>query len=358
MSYSQTNTSAHQFGSKSVPAVEAELTPEWLRSSGVARQLELGDATFTTQRIGADYGLASEIFRLRWQDDLPIRSVVAKLWPTNSSAGETEVHFYRTVGRQLGIRVPACFDAAVDPERQRGILVLEDLEDVVQGDVLEQAGMEKAEAIARTLAVMHVRWMNDPALFNNDWLQSVAVWDPGEDWFASRRALFLRRFGDRLSEPGRMLLDRVARFQEVANARLANARQTLLHAELHLDNIVFESDAQPVLLDWAKCARGPLAVDLYELLFAIGRLEDVERTLQAYLDTYELESGEALDVDRLRHELGGVFLRRFAIGTCGIARWETHTAREVAMIDASLKRLSQALQYWHEYDQGLLAFPR
>ncbi len=84
---------AYQFGSNAVPALEAELTPEWLRISGLLDAIESDDAGFTTERIGADYGLASEIFRLHWSNAPSAPSVVVKLWDTNSRAGETEVHF-------------------------------------------------------------------------------------------------------------------------------------------------------------------------------------------------------------------------------------------------------------------------
>ncbi len=340
-----------------MPALEAELTPEWLQMSGVLDQIESDDAGFTTERIGADYGLASEIYRLHWNDNPVAPAVVVKLWDTNSRAGETEVHFYRTVGRRLGIRVPACYYAAVDPDRQRGIVVLEDLKDVVQGDVLEQAGAEQAAAIARALAVMHARWAGAEALSTTEWLQSLAVWEPDPEWVASHRSLFLERFADRLDELGRALLARIDEAQHVANARLAGAPETLLHAELHLDNIVFERGTEPVLLDWARCARGPQAIDLYELLFAMGSPDDIEQTLRAYAAAFEAESGEAIDLDRLRHELGGAFLRRFAVGTCGTALWNPTAPREKAMIDDGIERMNRSLHYWNDHDQALFSAP-
>ncbi len=233
--------------------------------------------------------------------------------------------------------------------------MLEDLQDVVQGDVLEQAESDRAEATTRALAVMHARWVEDEALSRFDWLQSLAVWEPDPDWVASRRSLFLERFGDRLDDLGWALLDRIGEAQHVANARLAGAQQTLLHAELHLDNVVFEQGTEPVLLDWARCSRGPLAIDLYELLFTMGNPDDIEQTLRAYVSAFEAESREVIDVDRLRHELGGVFLRRFAIGTCGTALWNPTAPREIALIEDSIERMNRSLHYWNDHDQALFS---
>ncbi|MGH2522313.1 MAG: hypothetical protein ACRDH2_07405 [Anaerolineales bacterium] len=85
--------------------------------------------------------------------------MVVKLWRTDSSAGMSEALFYRTFGPAAGARIPACFHAAVDPDKQRGVLILEDLGAVVQGDCLHPLTFGQAQAVARMLAGIHATWI-------------------------------------------------------------------------------------------------------------------------------------------------------------------------------------------------------
>jgi aminoglycoside phosphotransferase (APT) family kinase protein len=50
---------------------------------------------------------------------------------------------------------------------------------------------------------------------------------------------------------------------------------TIIHGDLHLDNLIFTSDAGPVLLDWQGVAAGPAIADLG--LFLVGALLVADR---------------------------------------------------------------------------------
>ncbi len=113
-----------------------------------------------------------------------------------------------------------------------------------------------------------------------------------------------------------------------------------------------------MILDWARCARGPAALDLAELLFEMGRLEDLEGVLAAYLSAFEEGFGQALDADALRQQLGGALLRKVATSTCGVARWQPASPREAAMIEATIGRAIWAVEYWAGRDPALFSFLR
>lgn len=66
--------------------------------------------------------------------------------------------------------------------------------------------------------------------------------------------------------------------------------------------------------------------------------------------------GQGLDGRTVRHQLGGMFLRKFAIATCGVALWQPASPREAALIDAGIQRALQALHYWYEHDPALFDF--
>lgn len=339
-----------------MPASPAGVTAHWLQQALTPSFPGVVVETVTAERLGEDYGLASLIYRYRWESGEPPRSVVVKLWPTDGPGGRREVLFYGAFGQAVGARVPACFHAAVDPDHQRGVLVLEDLGPVVQGDCLLKLSLPQATAVAQGLAAIHAIWLGSPALEQSQWLPSVASWERDADWFEPRRALFMRRFGHRLDDRARALLDRIVQAQKVANQRLAGATSTLLHADLHLDNLVFVNGREPVYLDWARCARGPLALDLYDLLFPMIHEADRERVMVTYLEAFTARTGDRPDFAALQRQLGGVFLRKFAIATCGVARWQPASPREAAMIDVGLQRTLHDLIYWSEHVPSLLSF--
>ncbi len=330
---------------------------EWPR---VALAEAFPGATFAclqAERIGEGYGFASRIRRYRWWDEGKLRSAVVKLWDTDGLAGKDEQLFYGTFP-DVGARVPACYYGAYDEERQQAVLVLEDLQDVVQGDVLAPLERARAEAIARSLAGLHATWLEHARLDELSWLSDVSLWKRESEWFASRRALFIERFGDRLQGLPRALLAELERAPAVANERLGDAPVTLLHGDLHLDNILFEKGTAPVLLDWSRIWQGPAALNVVELLFEMVEPELIDALIACYLEAFEKLAGTAPEVKTFEKQLGGALLRKFATATCGIARWQPESERGAAIMEAMIERASRAVVLWQERDPGLFSFLR
>ena len=165
----------------------------------------------------------------------------------------------------------------------------------------------------------------------------------------------MRRFGDRLDDFSRGLLDRVETLLARSDERLAAAPETLLHADLHLDNVLFAGARQrPILLDWARAARGPAAIDVIELLVEIVEPEDREFVLASYLEALAA-AGVKMDAAEFRRQLGGALLRKFARTTYGIANWEPKSARESRILASALARIHEALPAWRADDPGLFS---
>jgi aminoglycoside phosphotransferase (APT) family kinase protein len=144
------------------------------------------------------------------------------------------------------------------------------------------------------------------------------------------------------------MLDEVESVNARVEELLAGAPHTLLHADLHLDNVLFD-ERGPILLDWARVSRGPAAIDLCELMFLMS--PDWESPLAAYVEELR-HRGMALDEATLHREIGGALLRRFISITCGISRWDTPPERERRMIEADQDRVFRAIEVW---DSSLLA---
>jgi aminoglycoside/choline kinase family phosphotransferase len=339
----------------STPASETDLTAAWFIEVMPETFPELtASDKLEIQRIGQDYGFASEIFRCRFGGDAHTQSVIVKLWPIDATAAVNEALFYETFGSGAGTRVPVCFHAGFDAENKRGVVILEDLTTATQGDCLRRLTREQADVMARSLAGLHGKWLNHPELDAVEWLPSTCPWQPAPTWLASRRLLFLERFGDQLDDFSRSLLDQLEHAPQIVNDRLAAAPITLLHGDFHLDNILFENNGTPVILDWSRCARGPLVFDLANLLFDMCEPDHIEATMATYIKALRNHSAPELDAAQLSKQLGAAVLRLFTVQTCGIAVWKPRTEREQSIITASIQRAVQAVHYWREREPAFL----
>lgn len=223
-------------------------------------------------------------------------------------------------------------------------------------DGLLQLSLDQAKAVARSLAGVQATWGRHDELHKAEWLPLISPWSPDADWFESRRTLFLERFGDRIDGLASMLLAKIERAPAVVNERMASSLITLVHGDLHLDNFVFEQDMQPVILDWARCAKGPAELDLAALLFGMSNLEDLEPVLTTYLNSFEKHSAQAIDPIAIRSQLGGALLRRFTTFTLGNARWQPASRRGPAIIDTSIERAIRSVEHWFTQDPELFSF--
>ena len=336
----------------SVPTTVSEISPAWLKSTLASSFPEATLTGLQSQRIGADFGFASQIYRYRWQDNGTPQSIIVKYWHTNTKASVNEIRFYHTF-RNVGIRIPFCYYGAVDESLQKAILLLEDFEDAVQGDVLKMVGIEQAVNIAVSLAKLHVTWLTNPILAEHSWINSVSTWLPDNDWLQSRRALFLERFPDRLNGPARRFLDRIEEAPELVNDRLEFAPTTLLHGDFHLDNLLFEKQTTPILLDWSRPLSGPAVINLADLLFCMIPLENFDHIFEAYLAAYSGTRKNITDKTNWQNQLGGAFLRKFTMSTCGLALWQPTLPRAVKIIEKTIENVNVMTDFWYRRDPKL-----
>lgn len=342
-----------------VPASAREITSAWLRR---ALASVFPAATFDAlerERIGEAYGFASRIYRCRWRHGARRASVVVKLWSFEGefegefeSGGDAEVRFYRAIPAP-GVRVPRCFYADSDRSKGVAVLVLEDLTGAVQGDDLAPLEGPRADALAAGLARMHATWADRRDLAEHAWLADATGWRRDASWFRPRRRRFLERFGDRTGDATRELLGALERAPALAAERLADAPTSLLHGDLHLDNVLFVADGEPVLLDWSRPAAGPAPLELAALLFRMAPLARFEPLLERYGDVFERSVARPPPRSAWGRWLGGAFLREFATMTCGVARWEPDGPREARLIEATVERAERAARFWRTRDPEL-----
>lgn len=325
-----------------VPESVADINDAWL-----SRALGRPASIRGTERIGEGYGLASEVFRIELEG-FRAESVVVKLWPVDSPAGTTEIHFYNELAPGLDGVVPPCHHAAADAAR--GVLVMDDLVGR-QGDVLVPESAESLQGLIAVLGNLHSTWWGDASLGTLAWLRDGRQPPQTADWIESRTARFIERFGSPQSEPATSLIRQAGAALSHGTGYLSELPPTLVHGDLHLDNILFV-DEQPVVLDWAGCRRGPAAQDLAAVLFGMGEPDQADPLLGTYRASL---ASKGVDLDRavLERAVGGAVLWSFVYWTLGTAMWTPTDDRSAAMQKRHIRDAVRMVTFWAKRDPAL-----
>lgn len=315
-----------------VPHSPKEITKDWLLLVLNRSFPNLTIRSICMQRIGVDFGLASNIYCCSL-DSNSIASVVVKIWPIQGY-GAAEIDFYKKIAPKMNLRVPKCYYAAADASW--GVLVLENCSNVVQGNCLEQLELDKALAVADLLAELHASWWQTSKLDDLSWLPCYSDQRTTE-WFSKRIRLVLDRFAEQLEPETRSLIANAEKIGIFAKERLAKAPTTLIHSDLHLDNFLFETTGKPILLDWACIKKGPAVLDLSEILL-MGKCADSQQIYTYYRDGLA-RRGNSTDLDLLEYLLEGALMQLFIKHTLGIAQWYPASVREEKIIILTLQRI-------------------
>jgi hypothetical protein len=259
-----------------IPATMDEVTADWLtaalRASGV-----LGEARVTGVehvRVGAGVGILGELSRatLTYDRESPgaPRTVIVKI-PTADPGGravaqmlgyyEREILYYRHLSSQNVVATPRCYYGDTDPANVLHILLLEDLAGLPIGDQVAGCSAEEARTVVLELAKLHARWWERPELKAIDWIPSGN--DPivklSQDAYLMSITPFLETFGERLTPEQREIALALGPRMGLMLDVIAAPPQTLLHADLRLDNIFFGS-TQPgspiTIIDWQIVTKG------------------------------------------------------------------------------------------------------
>ena len=172
-----------------------------------------------------------------------------------------EARFYREIAVAFA---PRPYYVAADDENRRVILLLEDVSGGRQGDVLHGCSLNEAALVIDELAPFHARWWGRRAPTCGYARTSS---DPQE-----RQERYDRQVDRFLDERGEGLPPAVCDVVRRLRSRLGavvgvlyRTRQTLIHADLHLDNLIFDARGDSrsvVVLDWQTASVGPPALDV------------------------------------------------------------------------------------------------
>lgn len=344
-----------------------------LRKTGLLRRGHV--AGVELKRVGSEYGFTGLVERadLRYASapsDSP-RTLIAKL-PMAKAAeisghravqerdparlqryyerAAREVRFYSEMGATFA---PKMYYADSDDANHRVALLLEDVSGGRQGDVLLGCSVADAAHVVDVLAPFHAYSWGEGA--PKKAFPPVRA-DPSsrQERYAQQVDPFLNQYGDALPADVTAIVSAL-RFRLAAVAEgLYSGPETLIHADLHLDNMIFDpprDDRSVVVLDWQTVSVGPPAADLAFFLCDSLTVEDrraAEATLlERYVMLLRAHGICTYSLEQLRTDCTRALLLLLA----GMVGWVTTvtaddlTPRERALQDAAVTggRLAAAL---------------
>jgi len=214
------------------------------------------------ERIGEGYGWDAQIDRLWLDGDGVPPTLVAKRGKAATVA--VEARFARDVAPRLPIATARVLVSRIDESSGQGLLLLEDVRPAKQGDHLVGATDAEVEAVVDAMAAAHAAFWartDDPAVA---WLPRWKLGEDREDRLrrtAAAAPLWLERRGGTTSPEARAMVEALPERLAEALAALDAAPPTAIHADLHLENVLFRPDGTPVVLDWTDASLGAGAVD-------------------------------------------------------------------------------------------------
>ncbi len=248
------------------------ITSDWLTqalsSSKIFENTQI--ASFRMQPIGVKQGFTGSLFRLELSyvesnNDVP-KSIVVKFSPTEFDYREAikdfnmrEVNFYELATTESQLPLVDCYYSEFDADTSSSILLIEDLSNVQTIEFLDGCNIEDAKIVVQALAQLHVRWWNSPQLEKISWLSSFHTWDFVDWWQQYPHELHTLLpnldIPDSIFKVGGKVMSNLP---SIIN-RLEGSPTTLIHRDIHVDNILFEEQSiyrSARIIDWQLVGRG------------------------------------------------------------------------------------------------------
>lgn len=252
----------------SIPDTIDDITPAWLRDVA-GLPCEGADVT----QIGVGIGVSSALYRVALRGDDCPSSVIVKLPALDEAAVFTstmlrmyirEVAFFERLAGEVPVRVPAMHHGEVDAATSKFVVVMEDMVGMRIVDQLDGMTIEDTEVAVDALAAWHATWWRRAGHLADEGV-AVSLGDPvypavlpivfAEGWEELATevdiAPAMAAIGPRWSAAMPQLLQ-----------DLSGEPATLCHGDYRADNIMFDQDGSPVLIDFQLTGTGSGAYDL------------------------------------------------------------------------------------------------
>lgn len=316
------------------PVTPGDFTPEFLTDVLRADRVLESTTSITrvaTERVGEGVGLASNLYRLRLESDGASPATVIVKLPTTSpyralaealGVYQCEVAFYRDVAGRAPVRTPRCHLAAQADDTIDFILILEDLGFMEACDHIEGLSLERTDRILTEAARLHAWALTDGrTLIDNDAFLSVT--DPAlQGFFTAPFAACWDTYQANARQPIPELARDFARsYTELIPRLFDELREptALAFGDFRVDNLFFDQDGEPAIVDFQFAMRGSGIYDVAYLvsqgLTTENRTGQDQRFVRHYLDALSDAGFSDYDFDRAwRHfQIASAILLGFPI---------------------------------------------
>jgi aminoglycoside/choline kinase family phosphotransferase len=172
-----------------------------------------------------------------------------------------ELCFYRDIGHDAGVGVPRCYGFAHDEASAQLILLLEDLAE----PVLERPRIEVARKTVEEIASFHAKhWRS--ARLSLPWLQDDASIREYCAVYAQAVPALRAALGTALPETFAAVAERSARDLRATFRAMHAAPPTLIHGDLHLQQVYWAGSGRFAVLDWQTVMVGSAVTDVSRVL--------------------------------------------------------------------------------------------
>ena len=282
-----------------------DLTTEWLAdvlcTDGIA---EISSTAIGTGQMSQNYRVSITYADTQAAGPASVVVKLASEDPMSRATGQglgaylREVQFYRDLAPRISGPTATCHASLIDQEGWFTI-VLEDIEDGVQGDQIAGCSAEDARLAMVALADLQGPVYGDPVLASAEWLNVPSPLNqalvtqvfPG----------FLKRYRERIAPEHVALCERLV---PSIDGWVADARPPLglVHGDYRLDNMLFASTDRPrplTIVDWQTLSWGPIMLDVAYFLASSLTVEDRRTHEEELVRTYHAAMVErgARDLD-------------------------------------------------------------
>lgn len=301
----KTEQSGRKEKAKSAPSLPTsvdELTVDWLQNALAPCVGDARIAGFGSELIGVGEGFMGQLARISLTyaetDDGAPDSLIAKFAAAREDTREMardqnlyrrEIGFYRDIGQDVGIRVPACYYSDFHEDSQRFVMLLEDMAPGEASDQVLGTSRETSRLVIENFARLHAKWWNSDKLDDYDWAKWIINEMPMEEGLARMRESI-----ERVEETGEF--DPYPEMKRLMHLlpplfRLEPAPPfpfSLTHGDLRSDNIIQPSakGGEFCVIDWQLAGKGDPVNDIARWMAQSISIEDRRATEQALLKLY------------------------------------------------------------------------
>jgi len=236
---------------------------------GAAREVGRVESTALKVRIEIEYSdraghdPLSRLFAKGYFSEEAIAvATAAAIGPRNGFACR-EVRFYQELSPLLDVRIPQAPYSAIEPKREIGIVLMEDLDARGARCFTPHTPLrpDQAAATLEELARLHARFWGNTQMGADPWLQSKYPWIAGLIDDETLDGLLNGPRGEGIPLDVRRA-SRIRAALGALGARHATKPACLLHADAHAGNLFEDPDGRAGLVDWQNYEFGHWSMDV------------------------------------------------------------------------------------------------